>query len=164
MKTARKQHSAQRPAAPPPDIDPDIDPAEAITAGILPEALEKAIQAAIRQSMTDQPGELPAYMRTNSARQAFQAAFETIGGMPRLAIWAHYNYRTFVQLYSRLIPLTLAGDEDHPIRVIAPWLNGARFQQPAVIEQATTVVHPHNPKPDIPRQQLALPFDDDEAA
>lgn len=146
----------RRPRPLPPSADEDADGIDLIANTFIPAALEKAIQAAIRESMADKPGELPAYMRTPSARQAFQAAFETIGGMPRLAIWAHYNYRSFVQLYSRLIPLTLAGDEDHPIRVIAPWLNGGRFQQaPADIEQLS-------PQPELHRQQLQLPFDEDE--
>ena len=94
---------------------------------LLPEVLETAIDAAIERSMTNKPGELPGYMRTANAREAFQAAFETVGGMPRLAIWANQNYGKFVQIYSRLLPVTVGSDPNQPITVIAPWLNGARL-------------------------------------
>jgi hypothetical protein len=36
--------------------------------------------------------------------QAFQTAFELVGGVPRLAIWANENYTDFVKLYARLLP------------------------------------------------------------
>jgi len=35
---------------------------------------------------------------------AFQNAFELIGGTPRLALWAHKNEKEFYKLYSRLLP------------------------------------------------------------
>ena len=36
--------------------------------------------------------------------QSFQSAFELIGGVPRLAIWANENETEFFKLYSRLLP------------------------------------------------------------
>ena len=36
--------------------------------------------------------------------QAFSTAFELIGGIPRLALWAHDNTTDFYKLYSRLLP------------------------------------------------------------
>jgi len=36
--------------------------------------------------------------------RAFTNAFELIGGMPRLALWAHNNEGDFYKLYSRLLP------------------------------------------------------------
>lgn len=36
--------------------------------------------------------------------QAFQDAFELIGGTPRLALWANQNEGDFFKLYSRLLP------------------------------------------------------------
>ena len=45
---------------------------------------------------------------TNFSRKdvvnAFQAAFELIGGVPRLAIWADTNQTEFYKLYGKLIP------------------------------------------------------------
>ena len=35
---------------------------------------------------------------------AFQSAFELIGGVPRLALWAHDHETDFYKLYSRLLP------------------------------------------------------------
>lgn len=35
---------------------------------------------------------------------AFQTAFELVGGVPRLAIWADQNYDQYMKLYSRLLP------------------------------------------------------------
>lgn len=35
---------------------------------------------------------------------AFQTAFELVGGVPRLAIWANDNYTEFTKLYARLLP------------------------------------------------------------
>jgi len=36
--------------------------------------------------------------------KAFTNAFELIGGVPRLAIWANANPSTFYKLYARLLP------------------------------------------------------------
>jgi hypothetical protein len=35
---------------------------------------------------------------------AFQNAFELIGGIPRLAVWANENPTDFYKLYARLLP------------------------------------------------------------
>jgi hypothetical protein len=35
---------------------------------------------------------------------AFQSAFELIGGVPRLALWGNANETDFYKLYSRLLP------------------------------------------------------------
>lgn len=35
---------------------------------------------------------------------AFQNAFDLIGGTPRLALWAHKNEKEFYKLYARLLP------------------------------------------------------------
>lgn len=35
---------------------------------------------------------------------AFQTAFELVGGVPRLALWANDNYTEFTKLYARLLP------------------------------------------------------------
>ena len=36
--------------------------------------------------------------------QAFQDSFELIGGVPRLALWAHEHPGEFYRLYARLMP------------------------------------------------------------
>jgi hypothetical protein len=41
---------------------------------------------------------------TMAARQAFQAAFDNVGGVHRLTLWASENPGEFYKLYARLIP------------------------------------------------------------
>lgn len=36
--------------------------------------------------------------------EGFHNAFEIVGGVPRLALWAHENYGDFVRMYSKLLP------------------------------------------------------------
>jgi len=66
---------------------------------------------------------LPAYVKTRNVRQQFQHAFEMIGGIPRLAHWAHTNPDKFYQLYSKLIPAQVTGLDGGAIRVELSWLN-----------------------------------------
>jgi hypothetical protein len=66
---------------------------------------------------------LPAYTRTRNVREQFQHAFELIGGIPRLAHWAHQNPDKFFNLYSKLIPAQVTGADGGAIRVELSWLN-----------------------------------------
>ena len=67
--------------------------------------------------------QLPQYTKTRNVRQQFQHAFELIGGIPRLAHWAHTHPTQFYQLYSKLIPAQVTGGDGGPIRVELSWLN-----------------------------------------
>lgn len=51
---------------------------------------------------------LPKALRSAKASQAMQSAFEMIGGVPRLMLWADKNPDKFYQLYARMIPQTIA--------------------------------------------------------
>lgn len=51
---------------------------------------------------------LPKALRGAKAAEAFQATFEIIGGVPRLAMWADKNPDKFYQLFGRMIPQTIA--------------------------------------------------------
>ena len=42
---------------------------------------------------------------TKCAKEAFQHAFDSIGGADRLASWAHANETEFYKLFARLIPI-----------------------------------------------------------
>jgi hypothetical protein len=66
---------------------------------------------------------LPAYTRSRNVREQFQFAFELIGGIPRLAHWAHANPDKFYQLYSKLIPAQVTGVDGGAIKVELSWLN-----------------------------------------
>lgn len=66
---------------------------------------------------------LPAYVKTRNVREQFQHAFEMIGGIPRLALWAHQNPDKFYTLYSKLIPAQVTGEGGGAIKVELSWLN-----------------------------------------
>jgi hypothetical protein len=67
--------------------------------------------------------QLPAYTKTRNVREQFQHAFELIGGIPRLAHWAHSNPDKFYALYSKLIPAQVTGLDGGAIKVELSWLN-----------------------------------------
>lgn len=54
---------------------------------------------------------------TSSAREAFQFAFDTIGGHQALAEWAKNTQDEFYKLYARLIPQDInhGGQPDNPV-------------------------------------------------
>ena len=66
---------------------------------------------------------LPTYTKTRNVRQQFQHAFELIGGIPRLAHWAHENPDKFYSLYSKLIPARVEGGDGGAIKIQLSWLN-----------------------------------------
>ena len=66
---------------------------------------------------------LPDYARTRNVRLQFQYAFELIGGIPRLAHWAHTNPDKFFALYSKLIPAQVSGLDGKAIKIELSWLN-----------------------------------------
>lgn len=47
---------------------------------------------------------------TRTAKEAFAAAFEGVGGVERLILWAKLNPTDFFKLYARLIPVELSGE------------------------------------------------------
>lgn len=56
--------------------------------------------------------------------EALDEAFELIGGVPRLAIWAHNNTTEFYKIYSKTIPaasqMEIMGKVQHIIRPALP--------------------------------------------
>lgn len=70
---------------------------------------------------------LPAVMKTSRAAQAFQQAFELIGGVPRLALWADQNPSKFYTLFSKLVPSTAEVHEKKDIKVTIEWASPERL-------------------------------------
>jgi hypothetical protein len=66
---------------------------------------------------------LPPALRSQKAAGAFQQAFDLIGGVPRLALWADQNPSKFYPLYSKLMPHTVEAEVKHEMRWNVPWLN-----------------------------------------
>lgn len=60
---------------------------------------------------------------TKAAKEAIALAAEGLGGTDRLIAWAKedpLNERAFwTSIYPKLIPVTLAGDEENPLRTVA---------------------------------------------
>ena len=56
---------------------------------------------------------------TATAKEAFQLAFEELGGVPALTKWAKGNQDTFYKLYARLIPMQqeISGPEGDPVEI-----------------------------------------------
>jgi len=81
---------------------------------------------------------LPAYVKSRNVREQFQFAFELIGGIPRLAHWAHQNPDKFFSLYSKLIPAQVTGADGGAIKVELSWINArdtsGRASPPQVID------------------------------
>lgn len=56
---------------------------------------------------------------TKSAREAFAAAFDGVGGAPALTRWAKANKTEFFKLYARLIPVEHVGaGGDGPVATV----------------------------------------------
>ena len=70
---------------------------------------------------------MPAELKGRKAADAFQAAFDLIGGIPRLALWADKNETQFYSLYSKLIPSSTKSELHAKITIDAPWMNPNRL-------------------------------------
>jgi hypothetical protein len=67
---------------------------------------------------------VPKILRTRNARDQIRHAFDLIGGVPRLAMWAHMNPGDFYRLWSRIIPTQVTGEGGGPLQVQVSWVNG----------------------------------------
>lgn len=79
---------------------------------------------------------LPKALKGQKAADAFQAAFDLIGGVPRLALWADKNPTAFFSLYSKLIPSTVQAQVNQTIKIDAPWMSPNRLDYMNVIDIA----------------------------
>lgn len=89
---------------------------------------------------------LPKALRGQKAAEAFQTAFELIGGVPRLALWADQNPDKFYPLVARMIPQTVAPVvADLPSQAqkdtfpTMPWLTTQRLQYQQAAEVAEDI-------------------------
>ena len=70
---------------------------------------------------------LPPVLKNSKAAKAFQQAFDMIGGVPRLALWADQNPTKFYALYSKLVPATAEISEKKDITVTINWASPERL-------------------------------------
>ena len=82
----------------------------------------------------------PRELKGKKAADAFQQAFDMIGGVPRLALWADKNPTAFFALYSKLIPSSVKAEVKATIKIDAPWMNPNRlsYQNTDVIDVTPT--------------------------
>ena len=75
--------------------------------------------------------------------RTFETAFEMIGGVPRLAVWADTNPSEFFKLYGRLLPNSssteLEGDQTIRIEHALP---PPRLSKPDRLDIATLITKP----------------------
>lgn len=70
---------------------------------------------------------LPPVLRTSKAAKAFEQAFELIGGVPRLTLWADRNPSKFYAMFSKMIPSTIQSQINKDIRVTISWATEDRL-------------------------------------
>ena len=81
---------------------------------------------------------VPAILRSRNAKDQIRHAFDLIGGIPRLAHWAHANPGDFYKIWARTIPSQVTGEGGGPIQVQVSWVNGrdtsGRVPPPTIID------------------------------
>jgi hypothetical protein len=82
---------------------------------------------------------LPPTLKTSRAARAFQQAFELIGGVPRLALWADQNPSKFYTLFSKMIPATALIEEKKDITIHIKYSNPNFNQGPPEAEDIDVV-------------------------
>lgn len=55
---------------------------------------------------------------TVKVKEAFEAAFEALGGVDALVTWGATEKSEFYKLYSRLLPVQITGDKDNPLHTV----------------------------------------------
>jgi hypothetical protein len=92
---------------------------------------------------------LPPVLRTSKAAKAFEQAFELIGGVPRLALWADRNPSKFYAMFSKMIPSTVQGNIQKDIKVTIGWATDQRlsYQREVVEMEAVAATHPEPAQP-----------------
>jgi hypothetical protein len=85
---------------------------------------------------------MPKWAHTRNVRDQFSHAFSLVGGVSRLAHWAHTDYRSFMQLYSKLIPAQASLTHDGTIRFEVGWVKerdlSGRVHEPDTIDVTPT--------------------------
>jgi hypothetical protein len=91
---------------------------------------------------------LPPVLKDSKAAKAFQQAFEMIGGVPRLALWADQNPTKFYTLYSKLVPATAELQTKTDITVTIKWATPDRLSYRNDVVDETIAVPLIENKPD----------------
>lgn len=95
------------------------------TDGVFMPATEEELKASLEYAVKHKT--LPQYLRSKDARKAFQSAFELIGGIPRLAMWADKNPTQFYQIYARFLEQPNGGNMQPQLHLHLSWMAGRRL-------------------------------------
>ena len=98
------------PRPPSPPLDQHLEDLSSDLADI---GISKDLSHILNKGLT--PNRLPQPLRTKRAASAFAQAFDIIGGIPRLALWADRNPDKFYPLYARLIPQPTSDPASSPL-------------------------------------------------
>jgi hypothetical protein len=66
------------------------------------------------------PYQIPRSVGRKNVERAFHTAFEMIGGVPRLSLWADLHPTEFYKLYSRMLPQEMNANVDATIKMVLP--------------------------------------------
>jgi hypothetical protein len=131
-------------SAHPPDDDPQSQIADSMS-DLAEMDISSDMKALIERGLVSRS--LPKVFRGARAAEAFQYAFELIGGVPRLALWADRNPDKFYPLLARMIPQTIAPvlpnrvDSSQQGHNPFPWVTPERIRALKSIEVAEDIQH-----------------------
>lgn len=66
------------------------------------------------------PYPIPRSIGRKNVENAFHTAFELIGGVPRMALWADQNQTEFYKLFSRLLPQQIDAKANVVMQITVP--------------------------------------------
>ncbi len=89
---------------------------------------------------------VPRELQRKRVVNAFQDAFELIGGVPRLAHWADQSPSAFYKLYARLLPTTAQQQLEHSGEIIIKHV---------LPRGPLDIVEGHEPEPPVAKPQNA---------
>jgi hypothetical protein len=86
-------------------------------------ATTKEVKSAKRKPPAAGKGRKPGSVNKTTAalKDAILNAFSKVGGEDYLVTIAKSDPRTFAMLLGRVLPLTLAGDSDSPVKIEVSW-------------------------------------------
>lgn len=56
---------------------------------------------------------------TVKVKEAFETAFEELGGVDALVMWARKEPTEFYKQYAKLLPVQITGDKDNPVHTVS---------------------------------------------
>ena len=59
------------------------------------------------------PLSIPRGLDRNQLKQAFEDAFQLLGGVPRLVLWGDQNYGDFIKIFGRMLPTSAKAEIEH---------------------------------------------------